>query len=454
MTQRYDENLILAYLEGDMNADEKARFETMLAGDEPLRQLVQSLADDRAALRNLPAQVPPSDLMQPVHERLERNMLLDNPAADTALPIARHRNRVSRLLALTALAALLMFVVGLVLHIWVFTFNLHDPSPLTQPSTQSLAKRSDPIADAPASLAHKSTTDASSRADNAVIDTSPAAAPLFQPSAGTGLVSTSVPGDNIPQPLAMNSNRSLASVAALESPTAPNPSTSPPIATVTASPPSVSSASIASPSAPTLELLPSPDTDALSAADLTQRVQVITADVQAAQAELREWVIANTLASRPQTDELRRQRTITLAQSESEQQRASNTTQLYGQYQIQPPAAPSPAAVNDQRRADLNHALALGSANENIVKLRLQADQLNALLTHLNRNQQTQKAHLIRTLSSTKQSIDKPRESPPMPVTQPVPAAPTSADNATPPALVDVIVEFVEPPPPTALPNE
>ena len=130
MTQRYDENLILGYLEGDLTPSQRAKFEAQLEADPPLRELVQAMVKDRTALRSLPVETSPAGMMQAVHERLERTMLLDNPAPEAALPIARHRTRMARVLVITAMAALLLFVAGLVLQVWIFTLGIDEPKPM------------------------------------------------------------------------------------------------------------------------------------------------------------------------------------------------------------------------------------------------------------------------------------------------------------------------------------
>ncbi len=500
MTQRYDENLILAYLEGDLTADEKVRFETMLAGDEPLRQLVQSLADDRAALRNLPDEMPPSDLMQPVHDRLERNMLLDNPAADTALPIARHRNRVSRLLAITALAALLMFVVGLVLHIWVFTFNLHDPSapPGSAPAPgSSAAPGVGPFA-ASEQLASSTRTNidqplAAAPIAAAPFATTPSADLAGQPTPnseqrimGTGasessLASAASSQTDAPQPvLAMKSARSLADTgergivadkrdvpAVTSTPSLPIEK---PLAQVDSKNETDTAAGVAlarETTATLREADPSADV-------LIQRVQVATHDVKAAQADLREWVITNaiannTLAARAESSNLRRQRTLALSERESLEQQQPQSTQLppqsvapadqlYPQYRAMTPSPitpvpPQTSTANVPRLSTVTDEKpnpVTSITNAQVMNLRLQADQLNSLLAHLNRNQTQQQAKLIDALVTVKKAVEPPPATSPA-APSPAPNTPTAPqlanDTNNPPALIDVIVEFVEPAP-------
>lgn len=116
MTDRYDENLILGYVENELSPDERSRFETMLAQDPALRELTQGLAGDRASLRAMPREQPPAEILEDVMQTLERSMLLGDARSElvTESPDVR-RFRLGRVLAYTGLAAMLLLTGGIFL---------------------------------------------------------------------------------------------------------------------------------------------------------------------------------------------------------------------------------------------------------------------------------------------------------------------------------------------------
>lgn len=109
MPQQYDDNLILDYLEGEMNASQRAGFEALLQEDESLRRLVEAMAQDRAFLRNAPKVEAPPEVMDRVHQRLERQMLLDGTTPQIVQHAAERRFRLGRWIGYGALAATVAF---------------------------------------------------------------------------------------------------------------------------------------------------------------------------------------------------------------------------------------------------------------------------------------------------------------------------------------------------------
>lgn len=115
MLDRYDQNLLLDYLEGELDADRQAQLDALLAEDKQLAALLAGMAGDRDVLRSLPQAQAPADLMQDLTQSLERRMLLDEQAVETGpIPIARGRDlpgeptggpRWGRILGLSGLAA-------------------------------------------------------------------------------------------------------------------------------------------------------------------------------------------------------------------------------------------------------------------------------------------------------------------------------------------------------------
>ena len=75
MADRYDEELFLGYIEGDLTPEQTREFEKQLVDDARLRNLVAQLVIDRHRLRNLPKEDAPPNLMDAVNQHLERTMI-------------------------------------------------------------------------------------------------------------------------------------------------------------------------------------------------------------------------------------------------------------------------------------------------------------------------------------------------------------------------------------------
>ncbi|MFN3166899.1 MAG: hypothetical protein ACE37H_07530 [Phycisphaeraceae bacterium] len=145
MLDRYDQDLLLDYLEGELDADRRAQLDALLAEDPQLAALLGALAADRAALRALPREQAPGDLTHDVTQALERRMLLDDAVVETGpIPIARGRDlpgeaggglRWGRIAGLSALAASVALAAGIV----VTTLG---PDPLTR-TAERLADEQD-----------------------------------------------------------------------------------------------------------------------------------------------------------------------------------------------------------------------------------------------------------------------------------------------------------------------
>jgi len=117
MSETYDEMQILAYVEGDMPAEEAHRFKlTMLTGAR-LRRLVEQLVADRDALRAMPMESSPAEMMDRVNEHIERDMLL-RPAGHvggSTRVSAERQFKLVRVATFAGLAAMLMLGVGLMI---------------------------------------------------------------------------------------------------------------------------------------------------------------------------------------------------------------------------------------------------------------------------------------------------------------------------------------------------
>lgn len=141
MLDRYDQDLLLDYLEGELDADRRAKLDAMLAEDPQLAGLLSEMAIDRAALRSLPEAQAPTDLVHDVTKTLERRMLLDEPIDETGpIPMSRGRGLTpeparsfswGRVVGLSGLAASVALAAGIVV------ITLDDPLERTADSLAS-----------------------------------------------------------------------------------------------------------------------------------------------------------------------------------------------------------------------------------------------------------------------------------------------------------------------------
>lgn len=79
MSELTREELIGAYLDGELSSEEKARTEQLLAESAENRQMLEELRALRANLQALPRHTLPADFSQRVIQRAEREMLLGSP---------------------------------------------------------------------------------------------------------------------------------------------------------------------------------------------------------------------------------------------------------------------------------------------------------------------------------------------------------------------------------------
>jgi hypothetical protein len=128
MTDSYDEQTILAYIEGDLSPDEAHAYKLSMLKDAKLRRLVEQLIADRTALRQLPIEPVPIALVEQVEEYLERDMLLgpsvpaavagpspalDQPGPRSISPVAVTPGGGMKRWSMAAMAAVLLIGVGL-----------------------------------------------------------------------------------------------------------------------------------------------------------------------------------------------------------------------------------------------------------------------------------------------------------------------------------------------------
>jgi len=121
MSQRYDQDLILAYVEDELGEAARQRFEQQLEQDPRLQTLVRQLVEDRRHLRRVAAQAAPVGLMDRAQGVLERQMLLGDAPGHPLEDAARNRHRLVRWTAISGIAALMLVGVGTLLFIFAET---------------------------------------------------------------------------------------------------------------------------------------------------------------------------------------------------------------------------------------------------------------------------------------------------------------------------------------------
>ncbi|MFA9477728.1 anti-sigma factor [Phycisphaerales bacterium AB-hyl4] len=168
MADRYDPETLLAYIEGDLSDDARARFEAKLADDAELRRLVAGLKRDRAAMRDLPSEPPPTGMVDDVMQQLERQMLLGSPS-DEPIPIESakrppRRHRVYKGLAYSGIAAIMLLSGGLILYTLTGTDAIETAQRLVQlGQTQESARDVADGRDVPAAVESGERADLSDR---------------------------------------------------------------------------------------------------------------------------------------------------------------------------------------------------------------------------------------------------------------------------------------------------
>ena len=135
--------LLSAYLDGELSADQRAQAERLITEDSEARALLVVLRQTADGVRQLPRAIAPADVLTEIRDRIERAELLGPP--DQPVTLSRHQKRPLRSILATA-AALVITVGG---GLWAIrTLSRHDsgrrlttgsPMPVTPGGPQSVA---------------------------------------------------------------------------------------------------------------------------------------------------------------------------------------------------------------------------------------------------------------------------------------------------------------------------
>src|SRR5690349_4083349 len=102
-----------AYIDGALEAADRAEVERQLAANPQLRKMVAELSMTRDLLRALPRAAAPPELMETFQGSLEREALLGQGGADTEAAAAAAPLRIHRWPQFMSIAAIVLLAVGL-----------------------------------------------------------------------------------------------------------------------------------------------------------------------------------------------------------------------------------------------------------------------------------------------------------------------------------------------------
>ena len=114
MAKQYDENLLLAYVEEDLDSPQRAQVEQWMAEDDHLARVLRAMLADRHLLQDVDDPTPPGWVLDEVEQHLERMMLVDSPPRDARAVVIRQRHAFRRVLVGLSVAAMFAVVAGVV----------------------------------------------------------------------------------------------------------------------------------------------------------------------------------------------------------------------------------------------------------------------------------------------------------------------------------------------------
>jgi anti-sigma factor RsiW len=138
MNRAWDDELLSAYVDGELSAEEKAEVEQRLADDPAARRLVEQLRTVSAGVRALPPRQLGEDLSAAVLRLAERRMLTDVPQQDLPRPIQPNWSETFRRRFLTTRALLW---TGAIVAAALLLSNLQTHQ---QPQPQQMAEAPQP----------------------------------------------------------------------------------------------------------------------------------------------------------------------------------------------------------------------------------------------------------------------------------------------------------------------
>ncbi len=113
--QKFDtDELISLYLDGQASERQKTELKRLIQHDPALAERIKAIHRQKKVLNALPVETAPASLLEDVRSAMERNLILENPAAQPHSRLAGSHLAVKRLLAAAAMVLVPMGVLALV----------------------------------------------------------------------------------------------------------------------------------------------------------------------------------------------------------------------------------------------------------------------------------------------------------------------------------------------------
>ena len=93
MNQPFNEEILSAYLDGELDDAQRAAVESALEQDEPLRDQLKSLQDLHEAWQTLPSLMAPQDTLQRLKSRIESTLPKTSQPTNPQHPTFRETGR-------------------------------------------------------------------------------------------------------------------------------------------------------------------------------------------------------------------------------------------------------------------------------------------------------------------------------------------------------------------------
>lgn len=122
---KFDHELLLAAVEGELTAAQRKQVEQLITEDSRVGNLLEAMRADRQALRAVPDPAAPHWLMDEIDRQLERDMLVGAGAVDSHVDAVRDAHVFRRLMVYGAVAAMLAIVATVILS--SLSVPTHDP---------------------------------------------------------------------------------------------------------------------------------------------------------------------------------------------------------------------------------------------------------------------------------------------------------------------------------------
>jgi len=136
---RYDPELLLAYVEDELTEAQRQRCEELFAAAPEIKSLAEGMRADRERLRQLPRAAAPLSVMDAISEQLERRMLLEGKPAPGQPNDSARVYRITQFIAYSGMAALIALAATVVFQTLSTTGPEHsaiDPSLAMQEQNQ------------------------------------------------------------------------------------------------------------------------------------------------------------------------------------------------------------------------------------------------------------------------------------------------------------------------------